>query len=138
MKAQSEHFEEVVALVHRRDELLDERKRLTAHLDAKISEVEGQLSKLIAAPPKEPPSSKPGRKSDIGQRVLAVLQDAPGIDHAQWAQAVYGESTERTRHRLRAQIDFLKKQGKIRPIPGAPRGKWQVIPDNGRPGVTVQ
>jgi len=122
--------------------------RLLADLDAEIADTERKLQALKAArralapvySPSEAittngnatvngsvqpsmfsePSNNVSGKADAA---LAYLRDHPGADFGSLAKAVYGESDDKARHKVRSLIVYLARKKLIH----APtRGRWEV------------
>lgn len=143
------NLQRVIDLVHRRDALEAERSKLTSDLDRKIAAVNAEIEAMLGASAPKPPLAtvfhgptrrKRGRPRANGagfaNRTLAAIADSPGAPYRDLAVRVYGRADADTLHRLRAVINTLKNQGRIKLIAGAERGRWEAVTQNGAQPMT--
>ena len=124
--------DQIAALVHRRDAIQAERRRLDQEerdIEAKIVTMAGGGSaaeKVRRSPP--PQRATRGRKARFSADALRLVKEQPGVSHGDLATKIYGEDTPDTRHKVRALLWTLKKQGKVR---NSAHGGWEAAAESG-------
>jgi hypothetical protein len=113
--------DEVIAVVHRIDELEAKLAQVSEPVRREIAEARAELARLIGS---DGDVLANGRESKIGDAVVDALRNKPGATNAELAIAIYGEDTDKNRHKVRAQRFNLKTKGRIQHIKG--RG-WVVL-----------
>ena len=131
-----------VRLLSRR---LDELETQIAALQQEYGSVKTQLATLLREPsPAKPAEEEAPEDADVEDQdldhdpdksskadlVLEMLRKDPHLDYRAAAEAIYGESDDRTYRRVAALLTFLRKQGRIVNIG---RARWKLVGEEPAP-----
>jgi hypothetical protein len=115
-------IQRVLDLVHRRDELVEEKKRRTADIDAEIAKIDRDLrvagngiqhAEQTAPAGQHSLGLKPVRAGSYAEKVLIALGGNPAMGIGELAIAVYGDDTDSSRHKIRALQFHLRRSGRL-------------------------
>jgi hypothetical protein len=103
---------------------------LQARLRNTDREIDRVLSTIASGLPEVAVAVVEQDDSHSVDKLLAVVDAFPDEGYGGWAKRIYREDTPRSRHALRARLEWHRKKGRVTK---SAEGKWQVMPEALRP-----
>lgn len=125
--------ESVVDLVHKRDALQAERKRMTAEIDRQLAECDAAILALTSTATatrvrKPRPLSANGAGATYTEKLLTALRgSARGVDYVALTIVAYGKDTRANRKRTSALLHHMAKRGTVEQVKVGEETVWKFV-----------